>query len=285
MKSVFQIDFLRYFLLTRPYSWFSISFVAILASIFVNNKILLPELFFDILFGILIWVSCNLFAEKFSKDMLERGKIFLPIPIFIFALAVIIAMFRNVFVLFFLVIILISSIIYSKKNKYSFIGKISFFIRGFMELNLFLAILFFYNFNFNNFQWVYLLFWVYFITCGRNLIGDLRDLKFDKKTLPTVIGIKWSKFFVIVLYLFPLIVSQQIVLSCVAAIVLILFLNDFYVLHKLLVLIHLFIFFELIVLIVAESLFFIVGCLLLGILMTFLYDLVPRQSNPFNKIN
>ena len=281
MKSVLQIEFIRYFLLTRPYSWLSVSFVAVLASIFVNTGVLFPEILIDLIFGILVWISANLFAERLSRDMVERGKIFLPIPVFLFVLAVLIAIFRNPLVLLVLLFILIALFIYGTKNKFYFIGQISFFIRGLMEFFLFISILLFYNFQFVSTEWLYLLFWVYFITCGRNLVGDLRDIKYDKKTLPKSIGVLPSRIVVLILYLFPLIFGGLFLISHLVALLLIIFFKEFYNLHKALVLVNMFIFFELAVYLVSKELLVVTAFLFFGILLSLLYDKVPRKSNPF----
>jgi hypothetical protein len=278
MKPVIIIELIRYFFLTRPYSWFSVAFVPILASVFVIGHVS-QMLFLDVLFGLLIWISANLFAERLSRDMSERGKINLLLPILIFLVVIIITVFRNPYALGFLVVILVALFCYSKKNRFWLFGKLSFFIRGVMEAALFLMILFFYNFNFMGAQWIILLLTIYLVTCGRNLIGDIRDVDFDKQTLPTFIGKRLSKLLVLVFYLIPLVLLGVYSVPLIMGIIFIIFMQDYYNLHRILVLINIFLLFELAIVWSGGDWLILTAFLLLGVLLNLSYNLVPRNSN------
>jgi 1,4-dihydroxy-2-naphthoate octaprenyltransferase len=281
MISHLRLELERYFLLTRPYSWVSVAMVVLLAEILVNPIMNYSILFFDIFFVISLWVSLNLFAEYFSKDMLERGKIRFLIPTIFLLISGIMISFRSIQSLVFFIPILFAFALYSKKNKYGFIGPISFLIRGLMEFfSFFIIITLGLTFTVDI---LFIGIVCYLITCGRNLVGDIRDYEFDKLTLPRLIGKAKSKIFVVLLYVAAILVYGQILWSCVLIIVLTIFYKDYFNLHRVLVILNSFVLFEIIVNIFNTDLLFFVVFLSLGIILNLLYSMVPRKSNPWKK--
>lgn len=284
MPSNVLIDLKRYLFLTRPYSWISVAFAVVLANLVVNKSVNQEWIIVDVVFAISTWMFCNLLAESFSKDMHERGKVHILAPLVLFIVSFWIMASRNIGALPFYGIIIVSLLIYGLKNKSRFIGPISFFIRGLMEVNLFIITLIFYNFNFNDGAWLAFAIVVYCITCARNLVGDIRDVEFDKSTLPKSLGSKAASFVVWVVYLLALLVFPAAFFSLAVAIILVTFLRDAYTLHRILVVVNTFVLLDLCLVIIAPSLLILSNLILIGVLLNYVYNFVPRKSNPWKKL-
>jgi hypothetical protein len=270
---------LRYVLLTRPYSWMSIVFVAILANIFSSGDIT-NIIFIDIIFALSVWAFSNFFAEAFSNDVEERGKIYLIIPILILLLSLAILFFRSIVAFPFFLILLLSLVVYSGKSKGAVFGAISFLVRGMMEVNLFIIVLLFNQYSFVGYDWVYFVLGIYSITIARNLIGDIRDFDFDKFTFPKLVGVNLSKGLSVILYLLSIFLFNGIMFSFLIAIILIIFFKDSFYLHRFLVIINSFALFEACVLLINPQMVLLVDLVLIGVLLNFTYLSVPRKSMP-----
>lgn len=281
MKSVFQIELTRYFLLARPYSWVSVAFSIFLADIFVNKSLSFDNVLLGFSFTISLWISLNLFAEKVSKDMSVRGKINFLVPISFLILSLIILYFLGNFISFLgFIIILIAFFFYSLKNNSKFLGPFSFLFRGLMEVGLFFIGLSFFRFDFVGFDWILLGIIIYLITCARNLVGDLRDLEFDKFTFPKIVNVKFSKLIIFLFYLIPLFFYKELIFSIFIVLLLIIFNKNFYLLHRLLLLFNVLICINLSVLLgVFNS--NLIWLLIISILLNLMYNFVPRKSNPW----
>ncbi len=285
MISTARLEFNRYFFLTRPYSWISVAFALFLADVLANGTVIPQNLLIDFIFSTALWISMNLFAEKVSGDMDSRGKINILVPSFFLLISIFIGLsLAGILVIPFILFIILAMVIYSKKNKFVFVGVFSFFIRGFMELSLFLGGLFLYNFQFGGNTWIFLAVSIYLITCGRNLIGDLRDIKFDKNTLPKKIGAWPSKIVVMLLYLIPILIIPELIFLGLVVVILIFISKDSYNLHRFLVFFNPLFCFFLSMVILGYIDLTLVTILLIGLALNFLYNFVPRESNQWRKI-
>lgn len=179
-------------LLTRPYSWGNMFLVGVWASIISNNTggLELMPIFLAGLWSLLAWCILLLLHESAHKyeyrAAIKPGAVFFVLIIF-----TIVAYLGNRFVatLYAIPCFLTFAWLYSKKHKSMFSALIAPFIRPLFECIAFTTVAM--STTGFNIQWgqiVLPLVVLYCFTLARNILGDLRDLRFDANNFSLVIG-------------------------------------------------------------------------------------------------
>ena len=268
-------------IITRPYSWISIILVGLLANVVVTkNFIININLITDIFVAILSWFIAIFIVEFFHKKIDKREPISPLLPILLIIILSFILLYRNAFTMLFLLIIIVTDLAYASKVKKWFLSSFSFMLRGVLEVCIFLIILFSHSFYSIN-EVLPLILAIYFLTNSRNLIGDIRDVKFDKFTFPKKYGIKTSYVVSFILILFSIIMINNLAVTTPLIIYLfiLIFLRDAYLLHRIFVLTTTFFLMNHIMFLLRINLIF-TNILFIAVLLNFTYPLVPRKSNP-----
>jgi len=148
--------------------------------------------------------------------------------------------------------------------------------RGVLEISVFMSTMLF-NMNYNIASYLPLILAIFFLTNSRNLVGDIRDVEFDKYIFTKRYGIRASYMFSVILIVLSILLLPDILLMfpIVIFMVIIPASRNAYDLHRIFVLSMTFFYANYISLSVGLSLF-ITNVLLLN----FTYPMVPRKSNP-----
>ncbi len=270
----------KYLNAIRLYTLINIILISLIPSILTNN--ITPfNLIRDSLFGILFWCAIILSKEILHAKTDGREKISFVIPIIIWIITIsTIFIFGNIFSILLIPISLITFAIYSLKNKDWILSEASFIFRGFLEMCLFLIILNFYQTNTPNFlSYVSIAVAFLLITNSRNLVGDLRDIKFDKYTFPCTFGEKKSKI-ISILLLIPILflVNIQISLPIIFLIILIALYNNYFEVHKFFVITTGIFIINIISFLIYQNCF-LTNTAFFIILFNLTYNFTPRNSN------
>lgn len=273
---------LRKLILSRPYSWIGIILVAILANVVATkNFIINTDMFVDIVAALLMWFSTLFIAEFVHKKVDMRGYTNPLLPVSMLILLSIILLYKNFWTLSILIGVIVANIIYSLKIRRWLLARFSFMFRGILEVSIFIVILFFHSFySFNDF--IPFIFAIYFLVNSRNLIGDIRDVGFDKYTFPKEYGIKKSYFISILLIILSIILVHDIAIMFPVIIFLLLLIitRNAYILHRIFVIVSTFFLMNYILFILNPNTIIFSNILFLAVLLNFTYPLVPRRSNP-----
>lgn len=274
-------SFVKKLIIIRPYSWGGIILLGILANVIATKGLVLnADLAVDVFSALLIWSSSVYILEFFHQKVDNREPVTLLLPaVLIFILLSIMAWKNALTSLFSLLVIIVSVVIYSSKIKKSPLSGFSFMLRGLVEVNIFLIILFFHSFYDINSIFPVLLA-IYFMTNSRNLIGDIRDVKFDKYTFPKKYGVRASYVISTVLLLLAIFNAYnfEVTFPLIAYILVIALSRDAYFLHRIFVVTTIFFYANYILFVLNESII-LVNILFVSILLAFTYSLVPRKSN------
>jgi len=273
-----------YILLSRPYTLPSIALVTILAGLIARGGIFLDyQLVSDLSFALATWGCMVYLNEAFHTDF-GRIKIIFPIPIAFFIIALIIAITRNPFAVVFLFFALIATFIYRLKSKNWFGSSIVFLFRGLVELSVFFAILSFYSVDLI-YQNVFIGIILLSITNARNLIGDVRDVAYDKFTFPKKFGTTLGLLVAILLIIIGIILTPEITIAfpLIIIAILIAIFRDGYFLHNAFVLTTIFYLSNFIYFLLSVDLL-IPNLIFISVLLGFTYKLVTRRSNLGNNM-
>jgi hypothetical protein len=268
-------------LITRPYSWIGIVLIAILANVMATNTFIIGvDLFFDIFTALIVWYTGIFLGEFLHRKIDKRGLTTPHIPIIFIIILSCILFYKNILTLVFLLIIIIVDFIYSMKVTNWFLSRFSFMFRGILEVCVFLIILFFHG-NYNILKFLPTLLVIYFLTNSRNLVGDIRDIRFDCHTFPNKYGINMSYAVSIILILTSILLlpNFMVMLPLILLVPIILFSKNAYILHKIFVICTTFFYMNYILSFLEQDLIF-TNILFVAVLLNFTYDLVPRKSNP-----
>jgi SAM-dependent methyltransferase len=223
----------KHLLLVRLYTVINIIIVSILPTILLNRQI---DLFTarDIIIGILFWTAIILGKEVMHENTDHREKINKKVPVFLGLILVLVVVFFQPISIIFLALALITFFAYSLKNKNWILAPFSFVFRGFLEVLILITIFSFYvpiPQVLEKYSLISLL--ILLITDSRNLIGDIRDVSKDQYTFPKIFGIRLAKILAILLLTPALIYFKiTIVIPLIVISLLIIFLKDNYLLHK-----------------------------------------------------
>ena len=183
---------LKQFFFLRPYSFTGVLSIALLASLFAQ-PFSSYSIFVDFAAALLLWITAIFIGEYFH---LKSDKRRLPFALLVFSVAAFfaLAVFLEPKALILFVLMLALCLIYANKSRIAFVSPFSFLVRGFLEVIIFLTVLLFHLHSFNALA----AFWqpvttIYLITVSRNLVGDVRDVKYDKHSFPKQFGVKPSR--------------------------------------------------------------------------------------------
>lgn len=272
-------------LITRPYSWIGIILIGLLSNIAITKRFILGgDLFWDIFTALIIWYVAIFLGEYLHRKIDKRGLTRPTIPLIFSVMLALILFYKNMAALIFLPIIILADTVYSMKIKNWILSRFSFMFRGILEVSIFLIIAFFHN-NYAIYKFIPLLLIIYLLTNSRNLIGDIRDLKFDRYTFPNRYGVDVSYLVSLGFIIMSILLSPNLLVAFpIISIMLLIFLyRNAYILHKIFVISAAFFYMNYIFFILDENLI-LVNILFLATLLNFTYDLVPRKSNPKKKI-
>lgn len=277
------------FILLRPYSLPGLFLLYYLAKVINTSSLVLNFdyliMFIPVLFA---WVFLTLLLEAMHKHS-NREHIPYSYPIIALIITFSFAVYFNgLLTLLPLLFFVFFTYLYTKKNANKIFGSISFIIRGFTEMILFFFALSIFSNNYLNTLNILLGSVIFLITTSRNLLGDVRDTKFDESTFSVVFGDKLSYVVSILLYclasfiLFILSGSLGIIFPIVLMIALLILIDDGYMFHRLSVLLSTIIISMYILILTGNStLIILLNIIFLSILFNIVfYNLVPRKSNP-----
>ena len=277
------------FILLRPYSLPGLFLLYYLAKIVVTHSLGLNIkyliMFLPVFFA---WTYLTLFLEAEHKHS-NREKISYYYPAAALIITILLSVaFGGTLSLIPIAFFLLFTYLYVKKNNISILGKTSFIMRGFMETSLFFISLSLFSNIYLQFSTVLLGIGILLITSARNLLGDIRDTKFDTLTFTAQYGDNLGYVVSIVLYsigayiLFILSGNIGIIFPILVMIFLLFVINNGHMFHRLSVLLSTIIISMYILFLSGNSeLIFLVNIIFLSIVCNIIfYNLVPRRSNP-----
>ena len=277
------------FILLRPYSLPGLFLLYYTAKVLITKSLNLNVKFiFAFLPVFFAWAFMTLLLEAKHKHS-NREKIPYLYPAVLLVLMILSAFIINgLDTLLPIAFFLLFTYLYIQKNTNRLFGETSFIMRGLMETSLyFIAIFLLSN---SHIQTLELLFGlvIFLVTTARNLIGDIRDTKFDKMTFSVNFGNKVSYLVAIFLYsissfvLFIMTSSIGVILPILLMIAILFIVENGYMLHRVAVLLSTIIMAMFILSISSNnSIIILTNVIFLSILSNLvLYGLVPRKSNP-----
>lgn len=275
-----------YLLLLRFYTVPNIVLVAILASVFARGGFFADySLLFDVVFALLVWTTMVYLNEIFYKNEEDRLRIASVIPVASFIAALAMAAVANYLAIPLLFVALIATLVYRLKPLDWFGSGFVFVGRGFTEFAIFLSVALFNSPALTNeIIVVGIILWL--ITNSRNLIGDLRDMEFDKHTFPNKYGMVLSRIVSIVFMLAAIALTPALLISLplMVMIVLVLLHKRVYFIHYAFVLSTGFYLANYLSYQMFSDLF-VVNFVYIAVLLSLTYKSVPRKANEGNDIN
>ena len=278
------------FILIRPYSLPGIFLLYYLTKVIVTNNLGLDTRFLfefvPVLFG---WIFLTLLLEAEHKHS-NRERI----PYSYSAIALIVAVVLSVFFngltpIIPLIFFIAFTFLYIKKNSVPILGNTSFISRGFAEAMLFFFSLSILSTTYLQASNIMLALAIVLITSARNLIGDIRDTKFDDVTFTARFGNRLGYTVSIFLYAVGgcvlFIISNGtlgVVFPIILMIILLAIIDNGHMFHRLSVLLSAITIVAYILFIIGDSnLLLLLNIIFLSIICNLVfYNLVPRKSNP-----
>lgn len=278
------------FILLRPYSLPGLFLLYYVAKVIITNSLTLNTksilAFIPIFFA---WVYFVLLLEAEHKHS-NREKIPYTYPTTALVITAILAVaFGGFTPIIPLMIFLVFVHLYIKKNTILIIGNTSFIIRGFVETSLFFLSLSILSTAYLQTSTILFGLVILLISSARNLLGDIRDTKFDELTFSVRFGDKLSYITTILLYViggYILFIITQGSLGVIFPIILMVIslalIDNGHTLHRLAVTLSSIIMAAYLLFISGNSeLLILLNILFLSILSSLIfYNLVPRKSNP-----
>lgn len=276
------------FLNLRPYSWIDLIFLGYLAKFSITKSLIFSFTDFYFIGGLLLlWFFFN-FSLEAKHNYSYRAKSPFILPLISLLLVIFMGLLKNPYSLIWIIISSFLVGIYLQKNKNVFLGNFSSIVRGLIQTSYFFFVISLLS-NSINLEQIALSFMILLIYTGRALVGDIRDVKHNKsankRTFPVTFGIKRCKIFVIILLLISILIqiiyfnSFLISLPLILFGVFLIFSNNGYILHQLIILTTSFFSINLISLFVSVNLLFI-NLIYLGIFLNLIfYPLLNRKSN------
>lgn len=229
---------------------------------------------------LLIWCAMIYVVEYFHRDIDGRITISLIWSVIPFLIALGLSLIHDYRTLLFFVVIVGSTILYASKKNAHKLSAFSFIFRGLVELSMFLLVGFFYEKQLSLlFAPIGLIVSIYFITISRNLVGDIRDTKYDKFTFPKKYGTK-NSYIVSGIVLLSAILFNNIWIAAPLIIPLVLIALQYnpYSLHKIFVISTVYFLVNQIAVVTGVSLI-LTNALFIFSLAFLFYESVPRKSN------
>ena len=283
--------FWNWFVLLRPYSLVDLFliFVAARTIALKNISIGLGDLylFLPVLF---IWCYITWLLEAEHKHKFRE-----TVPYWISTVVVLISAIIGAIVnfesLLFVLVVIVSTNLYIKKGSISFLGRYSFLSRGLMEVGTFFFALSLFE-KISAFSLEHILFGlvVLMVYSARNLIGDIRDMQFDKITFPATYGNTKSYLLSIFLFLTGALVlvnisSITVVFPIILFAVTLIFYDNGYELHRATLLLTSIVLINYALFIVDKIPIVLLDVLFVAVMANFIfYNYVPRESNPIEKV-
>ncbi len=283
-------NFYHYFINCRPYSWGDLILLGFLAKFSVTHQVyfslsdLLP------ISGLIaLWIFYNLILE--IKHHYEyRGKIPIILPFGFWVAGIFNSIKQNylttlsVFALTFLICL------YINKSKNKILGIASAAIRGLIQ-----SVFYFYAaslFKAPLQETAIIMLLIFFLYCGRAIVGDIRDIKhnaeMNKKTIPVIFGINKSKLLVVLLLIASAIFevsyfkSYLLILPLVVYALALIIMNNGYILHQAYIVTTTFFSASLIIFFTGGfSNIVFINIIYLGVFFNVIfYSTIARKSNP-----
>ena len=187
-----------------------------------------------------------------------------------------------------LIFFLVFTYVYTTKNSVKIIGSISFVVRGLAEMSLFFFSAALFSTTYLRSSIITIGVVIFLIASARNLLGDVRDTKFDRITFSARFGDKSSYCVSILLYiasafvLFNLTNESGVIAPITLIVIMLITVDNGYLLHRVSVLLSSIIMVAYILSISGNSnILLLLDVIFLGIVGNLLfYNLVPRKSNP-----
>ena len=273
--------------LVRLYSIVDLLLIFLLArALSIGNQIFNYN---DIIFGglyLLLWLFLTLNLEAKHKHP-YRAVISNKIPYTLLFISAIISVYYNIYSLIFITLIWFTTHLYIKKEESKFAGSTSFIIRGVYETSIFLyGVSLFLGLSGITITPFLVSLSIFFMYCSRNLIADVRDVAFDKNTFTVRYGSKISYIvslifcFISASILFILFPSLEVVFPILIFIIVLLFYDNGYILHRCSIILTSFTSVNIISYLFSWNLFYINMLFLVCISNLILYDSISRKSNP-----
>lgn len=282
MMSLNQLK--NYFLLLRPYSLVDLFLIFFLSQFVALNTITygIKDFLVSLSF-FAFWVFLTFSSEaKHKHPYREQIKIWFPYLFLI--VPIIVSMIYRPSAVVSVVLIMISALSYINKNVPGILALLSFISRGVYQSFLFLFGIFFYTGGIN-LKSILVAAIIFLIYTARNLIGDIRDIKFDEHTFAVKRGARASYWVAILSYVlgagivFYLFRNAILLYPFLLQILAILFFKKAYTLHRYSIIFTSFLIVELFFTNNHLVLLFL-NLLFTAVLSNFIfYNLVPRPSN------
>lgn len=267
-------------LATRPYSWVGAVLLGLLAYVAATES-LAPSaaMLLDIFTALLLWTTGLLFIEYFQRKNDKRISS-ATLPIISLALLVSLIAIRNYVALLLVPVMFIASIIYALKTRSALFGRASFLLRGLWDVIAFVILLMSHGACCPGGHYPVILA-IYLLSCSRNLVGDIRDVAFDRHTFPRVFGTRAGYAVSAALALISVLVIRDIyvMFPVIVTIALIAFVRDARLLHRTFVLTTAFFLSNTILMLLGRDAIF-TNILFVAAVLSSTYSMVPRRSNP-----
>lgn len=164
----------------RPYSWIDLFLMGLIGKFSLMNKLVFHQKDFFMAIGLLsLWCFFNL-ALELKHNYSYRAKPRITSLIFSILLALVIGAYFNILSVIFTLLSILLVTIYLLKNKNIILGNISALVRGTIQSLYFFYALMFYTEIINNVHIVIGII-IFLVYTARALIGDIRDMKHNKK--------------------------------------------------------------------------------------------------------
>ena len=278
------------FILLRPYSLPGLFVLYYVANVIVTKSL---ELNINSIFRFVpvffAWSFMTLLLEAEHKHS-NREKIPYSYPAIALVIAIISAIaFNGLTPILPLIFFMGFTYMYIKKNNISILGNVSFISRGFMETSLFFLSLSILSTSYIQMSNILFGLIILLTTSARNLIGDIRDTKFDEVTFTARFGDKLGYVVSILLYLAGayvlFIVSHGAfgtVLPILLMVLLLIIIDNGHMFHRISVFLSTITMAAYILFLTGNGSFLILlNLIFLSIICNLVfYNLVPRRSNP-----
>lgn len=267
--------------LSRPYSIVNIILISIITLFLIDKNATMDKILLVSITGTLFWISGIYFLEFLHKQIDGRKKLvqnyYSVLPLV--CLFIILLIIKPLSV-FFIPLAIISTKLYSLKTHDSKISHLFFLFRPFVEITIILTIYFSYSDFYNVAQIIPYILAVYFLSLSRNLIGDIRDVDFDKYTLPKIIGVNKTYYLSFIFLLFAFVFLPNIIIQVplIFTGLLILFKINSYALHRIFILTTTF-FLAFYLSTITSEFYLILLLIFLSFILNYTYGITPRKSN------
>jgi len=277
----------NYLVLVRLYSIVDLLLIFLLArAVSIGNQIFNYN---DIIFGglyLLLWLFLTLDLEAKHKHT-YRAVISNKIPYLLLFVATVISAYYNIYSLIFIILIWITTNTYIKKEESKIAGSACFISRGLYETSIFLfGISLFIGLMEMTLTHFLVSLIVFLLYASRNLIGDIRDVAFDKNTFVVRYGSKMSYLLIILMYIISILLMLYIfqnfliVIPIIIFVIILLFYDNGYNLHRCSIILTSFTSVNIISYLFSWDLFYINILFLVCISNLILYNSISRKSNP-----